>query len=145
MAQISDGALSKVPDHFKSKTHNQVLAEIETQAVTSAQALQQVNGQITASERKKKLLELTQKELTSYPADTPVYIGVGKLYLPASIYVLEVDSRFMKEDLKVVTKDLDGQIAEHNDNVLTLKKKQLYLETTFKNAQTHIHEILGRR
>jgi hypothetical protein len=51
----------------------------------------------------------------------------------------------MKEDLKAVTKTLDGQITEHNDNVLNLKKKQLYLETTFKNAQTHIHEILGRR
>jgi hypothetical protein len=51
----------------------------------------------------------------------------------------------MKEDLKVVTKNLDGQTTDHNDNVLNLKKKQLYLETTFKNAQMHIHEILGRQ
>jgi hypothetical protein len=28
---------------------------------------------------------------------------------------------------------------------VNLKKKQLYLETTFKNAQSHMNEILGRR
>jgi hypothetical protein len=80
MAQISDGVLRKVPDRFDKMTHNQVLTEIETRAVTSAQALQQVNGQISALEREKKLLELTQKELSSYPTDTPVYTGVGKMY-----------------------------------------------------------------
>jgi prefoldin subunit 1 len=63
----------------KMKTHNQVLTEIETRAIKSAQALQQVNGQISASEREKKLLELTKKELSSYPVDTPVYTGVGKM------------------------------------------------------------------
>jgi prefoldin subunit 1 len=57
----------------------QVLAEIEQRAVISAQSLQQVNNQIAASEREKRMLELTQKELGSYPKDTPVYIGVGKM------------------------------------------------------------------
>lgn len=59
----------------------QVLADIEARAISSAQSLQQVNAQIAASEREKRMLQLTQTELTSYPADTPVYSGVGKMYV----------------------------------------------------------------
>ena len=51
----------------------------------------------------------------------------------------------MRDDLDVVKKNLEGQIKEHNESVENLKKKQTYLETTFKNAQSHINVILGRR
>jgi chaperonin cofactor prefoldin len=51
----------------------------------------------------------------------------------------------MRDDLDGVKKNLEQQITEHNQNVENLKKKQVYLETTFKNAQSHINEILGRR
>lgn len=57
-----------------------VLADIESKAISSAQSLQQVGTQITATEREKRMLELTQKELASYPRDTPVYTGVGKMW-----------------------------------------------------------------
>jgi FtsZ-binding cell division protein ZapB len=53
--------------------------------------------------------------------------------------------RFMRDDLDSVKKNLEGQIKEQNESVENLKKKQTYLETTFKNAQSHINEILGRR
>jgi len=39
----------------------------------------ELNAEISAAQREKKLLELTLKELSSYPADTPVYTGVGKM------------------------------------------------------------------
>ena len=55
------------------------------------------------------------------------------------------DARFMKDDLGLVQKKLEGQVKEQEDSVENLKKKQTYLETTFKNAQTHIDEILRRR
>jgi hypothetical protein len=51
----------------------------------------------------------------------------------------------MRDDLDAVKKNLEGQIKEQNDGVENLKKKQTYLETTFKNAQSHINDILGRR
>lgn len=51
----------------------------------------------------------------------------------------------MKEDLNIVKTNMEGQIKEHEESLQNLKKKQVYLETTFKNAQSHIHEILGRR
>jgi chaperonin cofactor prefoldin len=51
----------------------------------------------------------------------------------------------MRDDLDSVKKNLESQIKEHNGGVENLKKKQVYLETTFKNAQSHINEILGRR
>lgn len=40
---------------------------------------------------------------------------------------------------------LEAQITAQNESVENLKKKQNYLETTFKNAQSHIDEILRRR
>jgi t-SNARE complex subunit (syntaxin) len=51
----------------------------------------------------------------------------------------------MSDDLSVVTKKMDGQIKEQTEVVDNLKKKQVYLETTFRNAQSHMNEILGRR
>ena len=51
----------------------------------------------------------------------------------------------MRDDLDVVKKNLEAQIKEQNESVENLKKKQTYLETTFKNAQSHINDILGRR
>lgn len=55
------------------------------------------------------------------------------------------DGRFIKDDLGVVKRKLEAQITEQNESVENLKKKQTYLETTFKNAQSHIDEILRRR
>jgi hypothetical protein len=51
----------------------------------------------------------------------------------------------MSDDLSVVKKKMDGQIKEQTEVVENLKKKQVYLETTFRNAQSHMNEILGRR
>ena len=58
---------------------------------------------------------------------------------------LGADGRFMKDDLGDVKTKLEGQIKEQDESVENLKKKQTYLETTFKNAQSHIDEILRRR
>jgi chaperonin cofactor prefoldin len=51
----------------------------------------------------------------------------------------------MRGDLDVVKQNLKGQIKELDEGVENLKKKQTYLETTFRNAQSHINDILGRR
>ena len=51
----------------------------------------------------------------------------------------------MSDDLSVVKKKMDGQIKEQTEVVENLKKKQVYLETTLRNAQSHMNEILGRR
>ena len=53
--------------------------------------------------------------------------------------------RFIQHDLDAVKQNLEREIKEQNENVENLKKKQHYLDTTFKNAQSHINEILGRR
>lgn len=55
------------------------------------------------------------------------------------------EPRFMKNDLNIVKTNLEEQVKEHEESIHNLKKKQVYLETTFKNAQLHINEILGRR
>lgn len=47
--------------------------------------------------------------------------------------------------MEAVNKNLQAQIKEQDDTVQNLKKKQVYLETTFKNAKSHMSEILGHR
>ena len=59
--------------------------------------------------------------------------------------MISLTIRFIQHDLDAIKQNLDREIKEQNDNVENLKKKQHYLDTTFKNAQSHINEILGRR
>ena len=70
-----------------------MLADIEAKAVTSAQALQQVNAQMAAAEREKRMLQLTQTELNSYKNDTNVYVGVGKMYVIVGFSLIQVYER----------------------------------------------------
>lgn len=50
------------------------------QAVVSQRSLNQVNGQIAAKSREKRILELTTRQLDAIPAgdDVKMYKGVGK-------------------------------------------------------------------
>jgi len=104
----------------------------------------ELNAEISAAQREKKLLELTLKELSSYPADTPVYTGVGKMYVRPHVPE-ELTSRFLKEDIGVVKKSLDSQITQQNDTIQNLREKQIMVERMVKDAQSQMNEIIGRR
>jgi len=51
----------------------------------------------------------------------------------------------LQDNIDDVKMGLQKQIKEQDESVANLKLKQTYLETTFKNAQSHINDILGRR
>ena len=60
--------------------HSTFLLARVYQAVVSQRSLNQVNGQISAKSREKRILELTTRQLDAIPAgdDVKMYKGVGK-------------------------------------------------------------------
>ena len=57
----------------------QILAQIQSSARTSSQALALVRSQLGAKEKDRKVLQLTMRELEGVRADEEVYRGVGKM------------------------------------------------------------------
>jgi prefoldin subunit 1 len=65
--------------------HLQLLQEIEQKAAFSQQQLGIVRAQIAAKTRESRLLQLSQQELDALPKETPVYDGVGKMFVSTFI------------------------------------------------------------
>lgn len=57
----------------------QLLQEVEVQAIQSQQKIAQTQGEINTKKRDARLNQLTSNELGSLPKDNPVYEGVGKM------------------------------------------------------------------
>ncbi|PSR91934.1 prefoldin subunit [Coniella lustricola] len=104
--------------------------EIQTQAIKTQQELALGRSQLVSKQREIRITQLTLKELSSLPTETPVYEGVGKMFVSAPI-------PGMKEKLEAQSKQL-------NVDAEGLSKRLLYLETTAKNTQDHIDAMLRR-
>ncbi|TVY51547.1 putative prefoldin subunit 1 [Lachnellula cervina] len=106
-----------------------LVQEIETQAIQAQQQINTVKSQIGLKQREIRMLQLTSSEVSTLPSDTPVYEGVGKMFVFSPI--AEVDKRLTTETLELKT------------DVENLGKKLLYLETTHKNSREHIDQIFN--
>ncbi|EPE03253.1 prefoldin subunit [Ophiostoma piceae UAMH 11346] len=108
----------------------QLVREIETQAYQAQQQIAVARSQVASKQREMRLAQLTQKEISSLPANTGVYEGVGKMFVAESAPAL---SDKLGKQIKTLETDVDG-----------LGKRLHYLETTAKNSQDHITQILQR-
>ncbi|OTA37225.1 hypothetical protein BTJ68_02687 [Hortaea werneckii EXF-2000] len=59
----------------------QLLQEISSKAAFAEQQLNIVRAQIASKKREERKLQLSNKELSDLPSLTPVYDGVGKMYV----------------------------------------------------------------
>lgn len=107
-----------------------LVREIETQAIQAQQQISLVRTQLGSKQREMRLAQLTKSELSSLPPETPIYEGVGKMFV-------SVPAPAMKDKL-------DSQMKEIETDVEGLGKKLHYLETTAKNSQNHIEAMLRR-
>lgn len=105
-----------------------LLQEIETQAVQAQQQIELVRSQIRSKQREIRMLDLTEKEVSSLPPTTNIYKGVGKMFVYSPIESLSQGLDSEKNSLKI--------------EVENLAKKLQYLETTHKNSRQHIDRIL---
>lgn len=63
-------------------TGQQLVQEIETQALQAQQQIGLARSQMTAKQREQRLVKLTLSEMASLPDDANVYEGVGKMLVP---------------------------------------------------------------
>lgn len=108
-----------------------VLGEIEARAISSQREMSIVKNAITSKQRQSRLFALTIHELESLPNSTPIYEGVGKMFLISD--ETDVMSRLERERKSVET------------DVIALEKKHEYLEKTFENARMHIQSAINRQ
>ncbi|KAL9090392.1 MAG: hypothetical protein Q9159_002019 [Coniocarpon cinnabarinum] len=100
--------------------------EIEQKAAVSQQQIAIVKAQIAGKNRESRLLQLTMSEMSSIPKETPVYEGIGKL----------------STNTTEVKENIDKQSGELKTDISNLEKRLHYLETTAKNSQAHIDQML---
>ena len=62
----------------------QLVQEIEAQAVQAQREINVVTSAISVKQRDARLLELTVSEVNSLPDGTNIYEGVGKMYVITS-------------------------------------------------------------
>ncbi|KAL2266575.1 hypothetical protein VTJ83DRAFT_5927 [Remersonia thermophila] len=105
-----------------------LVREIESQAVAAQQQISLVRTQVAAKQREMRLAQLTKNEIAALPADTPVYEGVGKMFVAVPVPAMQ--------------DKLGSQIKEIEAEVDGLGKRLHYLETTAKNSQEHIEKML---
>ncbi|ORY81594.1 Prefoldin [Protomyces lactucae-debilis] len=108
-----------------------VLSEIEARAVSSQRELTSVKQALVQKQRIAKTIQLTLAEIDSLPKDTPLYQGVGKMFMLADETTLQ--SR-LKEEKKST-----------EDEAKALEKKHEYLLKTYENARQHIQAAMQRQ
>lgn len=57
------------------------MREIESQAIAAQQQIGLVRTQLASRQREMRLSQLTSAEISTLPPDTPIYEGVGKMYV----------------------------------------------------------------
>lgn len=67
--------------HAGLLTSTKLLQEISSKAAFAEQQLNIVRAQIASKKREERKLQLSNKELSDLPSLTPVYDGVGKMYV----------------------------------------------------------------
>ncbi|KXL49438.1 hypothetical protein M433DRAFT_2477 [Acidomyces richmondensis BFW] len=108
----------------------QLLQEISSKAAFAEQQLGIVRAQIASKNRESRMLQLSSTEMDALPKNTPVYDGVGKMFVRTTIP--DVRARQAKE------------AEEVRKELANLDKKLHYLEQTYKNSQENIEQILQR-
>ncbi|KAI0404959.1 ceramidase-domain-containing protein [Xylaria palmicola] len=101
---------------------------VETQAIASQQQIALTRTQQAAKQREMRMAQLTRTELSSLPADTNVYEGVGKMFI--SLPVADMKGK------------LETQIRELEGDVDSLGKRLHYLEVSQKNSKDQINRML---
>ncbi|KAI2487605.1 prefoldin protein [Pyrenophora tritici-repentis] len=105
-----------------------VLQEISQKKAFAEQQLVIVKQQKAARTREGRMLQLTSSEVSSLPADTKVYEGVGKMFVCTPIS--DVQKR-LKEESEALTKEMSN-----------LEKKEDYLEKTYTNSKNSLEQVL---
>ncbi|KAL1898638.1 hypothetical protein Cpir12675_001842 [Ceratocystis pirilliformis] len=102
--------------------------EIENQALLAEQQIGISKSQEASKQREIRLLNLTMKEISGLSNETPLYKGLGKMFV-------SIPAPKLMDEMSLQMKELEGDIDK-------LGKRLQYLETTHKNSCNHIKQML---
>ncbi|XP_072256880.1 prefoldin subunit 1 [Pyxicephalus adspersus] len=105
--------------------------ELQAKVIDTQQKVKLADLQIEQLTRTKKHAQLTSIEIKNLPDTTPMYEGVGRMF------VLQTKET-IKSQLLNKQNSADEKIAE-------LEEKKAYLERSVKNAEDNIREMLMAR
>lgn len=92
------------------------------------------------------MLQLTTNELDTLPSETKVYDGVGRLYVLLCVVETLVRANrhysFVQTSPADVKSRNERQAEDLKREKVDLEKRLHYLETTAKNSQAHIDQML---
>ncbi|KZO89995.1 Prefoldin [Calocera viscosa TUFC12733] len=109
-------------------TLHKVLQQIQARTIAAQRELSIVKSQITASERSKKISQLTSGEIAALPqGDVKIYRGVGKMFVMEPRAVME-------RSLAVQEKQIEEELA-------SLNKKAKQLENEYNKTQSQLRDI----
>lgn len=105
-----------------------ILIQIQQTAIQSQRALSMTRQQVATKERERRILQLTIDEIGSMEGDVKLYKGVGKMYVPATVFpaplpTMVPNTRFMMMPRPVMEKDLKSQEKGLTDDINSLNKK----------------------
>ncbi|XP_040271604.1 prefoldin subunit 1 [Bufo bufo] len=105
--------------------------ELQAKVMDTQQKVKLADLQIEQLNRTKKHAHLTDTEIKNLPGETPMYEGVGRMF------VLQTKEK-VHSQLLHKQKIADDKIAE-------IEQKKLYLERSVKEAEDNIREMLIAR
>ncbi|EJU02783.1 hypothetical protein DACRYDRAFT_21744 [Dacryopinax primogenitus] len=110
-------------------TLHKVLQQIQARTVAAQRELSLVRAQIAASERARKISQLTSGEISALPEGevVRVYRGVGKM--------------FVQEPRKVMERSLEVQEKDIEEELQALNKKAKRLEDEYQRTQGQLRDI----
>ncbi|XP_054612001.1 prefoldin subunit 1 [Dunckerocampus dactyliophorus] len=106
-------------------------SELQVKMIDTQQKVKLADLQIEQLTRVQKHANLTHTEINTLPNNTPLYEGVGRMFILQS-----------KED---VTNQLKDKQKTAEEKIKELEQKKVYLERSVKEAEDNIREMLLSR
>ncbi|XP_061754943.1 prefoldin subunit 1 isoform X2 [Nerophis ophidion] len=106
-------------------------SELQVKMIDTQQKVKLADLQIEQLTRVQKHANLTHTEISTLPNDTPMYEGVGRMFILQS-----------KDDIAHQLKDKQKTADE---KIKELEQKKVYLERSVKEAEDNIREMLMSR
>ncbi|XP_008400064.1 prefoldin subunit 1 isoform X1 [Poecilia reticulata] len=106
-------------------------SELQVKMIDTQQKVKLADLQIEQLGRVQKHTKLTQAEISTLPANTRLYEGVGRMFVLQS-----------KEEIDDLLTDKQKTV---DDKIKELEQKKVYLERSVKEAEDNIREMLLSR
>ncbi|XP_006632017.1 prefoldin subunit 1 [Lepisosteus oculatus] len=106
-------------------------AELQAKVIDTQQKVKLADLQIEQLSRMKKHAHLTDTEVTTLPADTRMYEGVGRM--------------FILQSKDAIHNQLQEKRRNAEEKIKELEQRKTYLERSVKEAEDNIREMLMAR